>query len=673
MPAFIAIDGEGLTRADDTSPPPHDYVLLAASDGSYLEDYETPGGLDTESCFEYLLDLAERDWERAKSDGVKPSILVGFYTSYDVNMIFRDLPEYVLAGLWEGRTMTWRAHEGDYRQYRIEYIPNRVLRVKQGCWTMADGDDKAHWRTFRSVTWWDCFQFFQMSFVKALRDWEATDPATIDSIASMKDARGTFELDQRESIRAYCQDECRLLVGLMSKVAATLEALEISLTSWYGAGSIAAALYKKYGVKHHLKQSWRGALACSEDDEELENAIMHAYFGGRVETFAVGIVAGSCVNYDVRSAYPAATATLPSLSDCLVQRVAYYDYNERYALWRVDWSKVGVQPSRLTPFPFRHNKRIYWPHSGSGWYHAEEVRAAMDVFGDGKRIRITVREGYRFIPSNNARPFEWVPDLYAERAEFKRNHDPREKILKLGLNSLYGKTAQSIGGKDGSPPPFQCYLWAGMITADCRAKLLRAASRSDSVLAIATDGLFVGEPIDGLEESDELGAWESVTVEPGLMLIQPGVYATPSLGRKRDDGLGSFAKSRGFSARGIDYAQLSAAWRERRMAASMTMPETRFIGFGYALAVGKLDTLWRRWVAGDKTIHFSGTTSKSFDPTGNNDAELVRLVAPAAPGELSAPYVPRTRSKDDAREYELQSELLASQPDLEDNPFTWRE
>ena len=659
MTSFVAIDGEGLTREDDS----HDYVLLAASDGSYIEEYDALGGLGTEQCFEYLLDLSERTRLQAKEDGEQAPILVGFYTSYDVNMIFRDLPEYVLAGLWAGGMMTWRAKAGDYRQYRIEYVPNRVLRVKQGCWVMRDDSDKSYWQTFRQFVWWDCFQFFQMSFVKALRDWDSADAETIDEIAQMKDARGTFEVEQRPSIRAYCMKECELLVGMMGKVAATLDALDIKLSSWYGAGSIASALFKMHGVKNHLKQEW---------EPEINDAVMRAYFGGRVETFAVGVIDTPSWNYDVRSAYPAATANLPSLADCIVQERSAYDYHEKYAIWHVRWNKTARQPIRLSPFPFRYKKRIFWPHTGEGWYHAEEVRAAMDVFGDGKQIALEIDCGYAFIPSNNERPFEWVPELYNERAEYKRHKDPREKILKLGLNSVYGKCAQSIGGKDGKPPPFQCYLWAGMITADCRAKLLRAASLSSDVLAIATDGLFVGAKLDGLEESEELGAWESVQVEAGLMLIQPGVYATPSLGAKRADGLGSFAKSRGFSAKGINYVSLLREWKLKRMAASATMPETRFIGFGYALAVGKLATLWRRWIAGDKTIHFSGTTSKSFDPTGDNDADLVRLVSPGAPAPISDPYVPRTRSKDDAREYELQSELLASQPDLDDNMFTWR-
>lgn len=654
MVHFTAIDGEGLTRADGS----HDYTLLAASDGSYIEDYETMGGLSTERCFEYLLDVAQREKDRAK-EAEDTSVLVGFYTSYDVNMIFRDLPEYVLQGLWAGAMMSWRCPYGDYRCYRLEYVPNRVLRIQQGAWITDETTDHSYWKVFRSVTWWDCFQFFQMSFVKALRDWNAASEETINEIAAMKDARGGFELGQRESIRAYCMNECRLLVGMMQRVSDTLDMLDLNLTSWYGAGSIASALLKKHGVKKHIKREW--------ENEEFSQAIMHAYFGGRVETFAVGVVQGASANYDVRSAYPAATANLPSLADCVVQECERYDYNERYAIWRVKWEKTSKQPIKLSPFPFRYQKRIFWPHSGNGWYHAEEVRAAMDVFGDGSHgIKIEIERGYRIIPASNAQPFAWVPEIYNERAEYKRQKDPREKIIKLGLNSLYGKTAQSIGGKDGKPPPFQCYLWAGMITADCRAKLLRAASLSDDVLAIATDGLFVGKRIDALQKSEELGAWESVDVEPGLMLIQPGVYATPSLGKKP----GSFAKSRGFSSKGIDYAALLTVWKRDRVAGSVTMPETRFIGFGYALAVRKMK-LWRRWIAGDKVIHFSGTTSKTVDPRDSLADELIHLVCPNAPAEISDAYVPRKRGLEDAKELELQSELLASQPDLEDNMFVW--
>lgn len=682
MPVFVAIDGEGLTRGIETCQceglqsegththaPRHDYVLLAASDGSFVESY-ADNGLGTEECLEYLLSLSERH---------KGAVLCGFYTSYDVNMIFRDFGRAILEGLWVGDLRSWRAKEGDYKQYRVEYIPNRVLKVQQGCWVLREGEEEAGpvWKTYRSFIWWDSFQFFQQSFVKALRDWKAAPPEVIDEILAMKDKRGGFQDSERQSIRDYCLKECELLVGMMSRLAETLDALDIRLSSWYGAGSIASAVFKREGVKKHIRREW---------DAPVQDAIMRSYFGGRVETFAVGIRESECYNWDVRSAYPSAMQSLPSLADCSVEHTRRYNPSEPYAIWRVRWEARST-PVRLTPFPFRHKKRIFWPYSGEGWYHAEEVRAASDVFGDGAILALTVDEGFIFHPANDELPFYWVPDMYGQRAALKRAGDAREKPLKLALNSGYGKCAQSIGGRDGNPPPYQCYLWAGMITAHCRASLLRAASRSKDVLAIATDGLFVGDKLD-MHEGEGLGDWECATVEPGLMFIQPGVYASPSLGAlcptcraaldggkcpaKHADFIG-FAKSRGFSARGIDYDKLLTEWTEKRMSGSISMRETRFIGFGYALAVNHLDTLWRRWITGGKTIHFSGTTSKSFDPTANHDAPLVRLVAPPAPAPgLSDAYVPRKRGVVDAKAAELQSELLACQPDLEDNLFVWR-
>lgn len=650
MVVFVGVDGEGITRPDGS----HDYVLLAASDGSYIEEYGS-GGLSTEKCFEFLLDLGGAH---------KGEIMLGFYTSYDVNMMFRDLPEHILAGLWQGGTRTWRAKQGDFRQYRIEYVPNRVLRLRQGCWHWDD-DGKARWTSFRSVTFWDCFQFFQMSFVKALKDWKATDEQNIAEIEEMKDRRGTFATVDPGEIRRYCFDEVRLLCQLMDRVAASLDALDIKLSSWYGAGSIASALFKKYGIAKHIRREW---------GEDVDGVVMSAYFGGRVETFGVGLIDSECVNYDVRSAYPAAAQDLPSLADCAVIPKTEYDYGEKWAIWHVRWepsASAKGKPIRLTPFPFRKDKRIFWPHSGEGWYHAEEVRAAMDVFGNSaSAIDVTVIDGYAIVPANNERPFGWIPEVYETRAEYKRQGDAREKPLKLGLNSVYGKCAQSIGGKDGKPPPYQCYFWAGAITAACRAALLRGAAGAGerNVLAIATDGLFVRSDVAVIKESDVLGGWEKQAVEPGLMLIQPGVYATPKLGKEK----GSFAKSRGFGAKGLRYDELLASWRARKMAASMAIEETRFIGFGYALAVGKLDTMWRRWITGEKVIHFSGTTSKSFDPSADMSADFIPLVSPQAPADVSAPYVPRTRSKEDVAEYELQAEALAAMPDLDDNLFTWR-
>lgn len=649
MQRFVSIDGEGLTRGER-----HDYVLLAAEDGTYIESYDS-GGLSTIDCFEYLLALG------ARNEG---AILVGFYTSYDVNMILRDVPSETLLQLWAGNAWTWRA-EGSYQAYRIEYLPNRAFKLSRGFWYWPENPDgtplenaRPRWYREASIVWWDCFQFFQTSFIKALRDW-GVESASVGEIEEMKARRGMFTESERDRIRAYCALEVEQLTVLMDKVGATLDALNIQLTSWYGAGSIATALLKREGVKRHIVQDWQ--------DEELQTAIMSAYFGGRVETFAIGVVDEGSYNYDLRSAYPAVIQDLPSLAGAVWEHVIDYESRAQWAFWRVRWK--GLPPVRFTPFPYRYKKRIYWPYSGEGWYHADEVRAAVDVFGTDT-IEIEVLEGYVLRTATDDKPFAWVPDVYEERAEYKRRQLPQHVILKLGLNSLYGKTAQSIGPKDGKPPPYQSYVWAGMITAWCRAQMMRAAALvpEADLLAIATDGLFTRTDIGSrLAIEDRLGAWERTEVEPGLMLIQPGVYATPSL---------TVAKTRGFSNEKLRYEELLEQWDLYGMAGSIEIADTRFIGFGYALATGNMN-IWRTWQHGTKRIGMGGTATKFPQMDTLLDKRLVLLEAPSVPSdELSAAYVPRKRINPDSlsdflSDFELQATSLAEQSDFGDNELSW--
>jgi hypothetical protein len=57
----------------------------------------------------------------------------------------------------------------------------------------------------------------------------------------------------------------------------------------------------------------------------------------------------------------------------------------------------------------------------------------------------------------NERPFDFVLDRFEERRRIKAEsdragmYDIREKAIKLSLNSIYGKLAQSVGGVLGEP------------------------------------------------------------------------------------------------------------------------------------------------------------------------------------------------------------------------------
>lgn len=621
---FVALDGEGYTNSEGI----HIYSLLAASDGTYIQNYDI--GLSTSECLDFILKVQINN---------PTKILVGFFTSYDINMIIKNVDVSSLAHIWSGKIWTFR--DNNMNCYRISYIPNRLFTISKGWWYFSTKTGKRLWHSeSKQVKFWDSSQFFQTSFVSTLSLWNVASKEEIATIAEMKDQRGTFNPDQVDDIRTYCFHECKLLVDIMDKVDAALNKVEISLTSWYGAGSIASAMMNKYDVKKYIPET---------HPEEIP--IMDCYYGGRIETFGIGLINENCYSYDIRSAYPYAMTLLPN-------GIGTWKYVKRYkevpyAVWHVKWENC-----RISPFPYRYKKRIYWPMNGEGWYHSPEVNAAIRCFSKGK---IKIIEGWIFTPDDNTKPFSWIQDIYKERAILKELKDPAEIILKLGMNSGYGKLAQGVGFKD-EKPPFQNYYWAGYITSSCRAQIIELLNlvAYEDILAIATDAIFLRCKLENLDLSNKLGNLEESKIEKGLLLIQPGVYVTPS---------SKVYKTRGFAKKSVGYKDLYEAWINQGLGAKIRIPETRFIGLGYMLATRNY-AIWRTWQPIVKEITFDGTSTKFPDLRDDFKGDFVRLTSPPAPSTaLSEGYIKRKRRDyDDIMKY-----ITDEQPDATDNPFSWEE
>ncbi len=152
---------------------------------------------------------------------------------------------------------------------------------------------------------------------------------------------------------------------------------------------------------------------------------------------------------------------------------------------------------------------------------------------------ISVEEWSEFIPGNDEKPYAFVAELFKMRQEVKsrKEYDIVEKAIKLVLNSLYGKTVQSVGGTEDKPPSCACPYYGAAITAGCRARLLEAALIDPwAIVCFMTDGIvstrelkglprakevFEGEPPAGVELN--LGDWEFERMAGGFFL-QSGVY-----------------------------------------------------------------------------------------------------------------------------------------------------
>jgi hypothetical protein len=205
----------------------------------------------------------------------------------------------------------------------------------------------------------------------------------------------------------------------------------------------------------------------------------------------------------------------------------------------------------------------------------------------------------------------WIEEYYATRQQWARAPTEEwqkggEKIIKLGLTSLYGKTAQQLGGTSDRPPTYHQLEWAGYITSFTRARLYRAAiTNPENIIGFATDGFFSTQPLNiGATDKKIMGDWEVKQPLPvGLTIALAGVYWW-----HHDDG-GFTHFSRGFDK---DYMKtpelILKAWREGKT--TVDIPMRRLIGMGSACASDALWSMRGRFAEGLRSLRLDGKSHK---------------------------------------------------------------
>lgn len=471
---FVAWDGEGYTAEDGK----HYYMLF----GNSLGEYVRSTALDWQDCFPLLLK--------------HPNVInVIFGGDYDIIKMIQTLPMNRRRRIMQGR---WTV----FGDYSVQWIRRKMFRIKQ----ISSG---------QTVTLYDVLPFFQCSFVSACKEYLGDDEV-LTEMHCMKLQRDQFAYDD-ERVLPYWQSELTYLVALMTRFRELLNEVDIVPSrGWYGPGAIANRLM----ASHEMRRFYGNVPL------EITDIAERAYYGGRFEQFKIGRF-DQAYEYDIRSAYPAAIAQLPDFKSAEWHHIEEPSTIVPFGLYCVSWDIKGTG-RRVGPFPWRSEQgAIYFPMVGyRSWYWGVELLAAMKIYD--KPRTFTVHEGW--IPVFNYRqtPFHWVPEMYNRRAKMRSEGNPAQKGLKLGLNSLYGKVAQSIGAIEHEgewrKPAWHHALWAGWITAFTRAKILEAiGSRWETLIAIETDAVFVSEPIPELPIGEGLGEWERTDLN-SILYVRSGIY-----------------------------------------------------------------------------------------------------------------------------------------------------
>jgi hypothetical protein len=546
------------------------YVLLANSKG---QDRRRQEGLGTEECLEFLLETKQQYPE---------SIFVGFGFNYDINQILKDLRPGNLWALHDRNRTYWDG-------YMINWLPHKSLSV-------------SHKRSGRKMILYDTFGFFQSSFLLTCQKYLGTNDPELETIREGKTRRTEFSWKELESyIIPYNKTELSMLVRIMNILRADLHSVDIHPGQWHGPGAVANKVLTKFNV-----------IITRDIPEEVQDASQFAYAGGRFEQFYVGRYDGPVYEDDIRSAYPAAASTLPDLSDGAWEHVEGFQ-PDSFGVWYIEYQGPG--DNRPKPLFCRaEGGTISFPNQVSGWYWGPEANLCPDY----------VREGYVFHPRTDSRPFSFIEEMFDARRVFKQQGSSSERALKLVMNSIPGKLAQSVGGRDG-PPRWHQFEYAGYITSFTRAMIYQAIQLNpDAIIAAETDAVFSMEPLD-LPHSDNLGDWERKEYD-GITYLQSGYYyalkgeeiVCKYRGMDRDGDTGQ--------PYGLPYREVLDHLRNQtgfcyRPTPSLRSYTTRFIGLGLGL---RTNSEWRTWERKPKKVSLDQRDGSSKRIHVNTECFLCR-------------------------------------------------
>lgn len=508
--------------------------------------------------------------------------------------------------------------------------------VKLGPWTvrcnglwfeMAQG----HGNSFKRVTVWDLWKFWGTGFEPALR---ATFPdfEGLGVIKEFKNLRGQFHWEMMDEVAHYNRLELVGLVRLTRQFFDDLEIADVPAPSFLtGAGALAGALDRKFGIPKHVGDQHFGNPA-------VEDAILRAFSAGRIEPWRVGHTGHSLLGptgpypdrdtivwqHDLISAYPSAMIELPSMAEGSWEWVegpdVPNDWDHRMSVWFVRWDFTGSHGAPVTRryYPFFYRTRqgnVLYPPAGVGWQWWPEVVTARSL-----GWHFNVVGGYVWRPAERLRqihPYAWVPLIFQRRADLKAaGKEGPQRVLKYGLNALYGKMCQSRGATYSKPPANQNYAWAGWVTSHCRSQIMWAAHQApDAVLYQMTDSVVSLQPLD-VPVGKGLGYWE-IEERVSALVAQAGVGSTWCTGCKDHPVGGEHPKYRGFDEGSVNARAIWEMW-EYNYRAGWAHPLTCQVRRPVTLAEAVLsEERWAEfgnWEDQDRDLNIYGGEGKRFCP-----------------------------------------------------------
>lgn len=383
----------------------------------------------------------------------------------------------------------------------------------------------------------------------------------------------------RDVMEAYNIRDSKVCYEFMQWLREQLHDLGASLETT--AAKTAMTLFRSQYLDHAIEQPRRDIL-----DKSYKG-----YYGGRVSPIVKGHIEGPVREYDVASLYPycMTKCEFPDPSSIRYDRGngKYSDSEQRTRVWESEgMTKATVKaPDMDIPvLPTKWDDKLLFPtgHITDWWCHNE--------------LRFALERGYEIIEIEESvwsdrtfNPFEgYVSDLFDKRLQYRDEGNATEYVVKLMMNSLYGKFGQKLDMDDGGLfkrasetesvadlvgstvigdwfiesvetddetgiPAHINPLLAAYVTARGRTELYRwfeyVQDNGGRVLYCDTDSVWTDTKLDGVSDDKVLGDLDYEGQYDDLYVFGPKMYVADA-----ED------KDTKITAKGVPYGQMQEMW-----------------------------------------------------------------------------------------------------------------
>ena len=411
-----------------------------------------------------------------------------FYNlNFDAGVILKTLGD-ILYDYRKTRRLSW-----DYKDFTIQYIPFKKLTVMKG---------------HKSAVFFDIMQFYQGSLIDAYKN--SIKKHLDQDYLNVKNKRDVFSKEfyrkNRKQVREYCIRDCVLTKELAQNWVNLFKiAFEFYPQRWISPAYLAEKILINHGIY---------VPRFEETPLEIQNLAWHTYRAGRFEILKKGYI-GKSFLYDINSAYPYTLSQIPNITTGKWKKGLTKIHPD--ALMGFFKIKAKIPDEKFVPpFWYVKNKRLMFPvGTFTTFATLEELKVA-----DPSHYEII--ESWQYFDRNPSYPYkDFIESIYDKRQQLKQDGNSMQLVLKLILNSIYGKTAQKIGNRIGNLfNPVIC----AQITGHARAILynfIMINSLENDLVSMATDSILSTKKIN--VNSDKLGEFKFEKSADDTYVIQNGI------------------------------------------------------------------------------------------------------------------------------------------------------